>query len=296
MVGQLAHGQRQWVELAIVLAQEPELILLDEPAAGMTMTRSTRTAELIREINRPLAHRGRARHALHPHDRQNGDGVQPGPVLMEDTVEAMLRDQRVRDVYLGKQGRRHDARGRSTLHCRLRAHPGPGGVTLFGSSEGEFVGILGHNGMGKTTLLRTADGLPARHRRPRSVSTATTSPGARPPRARGGHRLSCRRGARSSRTLSVRDNLRMGCLRADSGRGRDRDRGGTRGFPAARSACLDRPGGALSGGEQQLLALARCLCGKPRMLLLDEPTEGIQPSIIEEIIETLQASARGAAA
>jgi branched-chain amino acid transport system ATP-binding protein/urea transport system ATP-binding protein len=50
---------------------------------------------------------------------------------------------------------------------------------------------------------------------------------------------------------------------------------------------LDRRGGALSGGEQQLLALARCLCMRPKLLLLDEPTEGIQPSIIEEIVETL---------
>ena len=49
------------------------------------------------------------------------------------------------------------------------------------------------------------------------------------------------------------------------------------------------PGGALSGGEQQLLALARCLCGAPRLILLDEPTEGIQPSIIDEIIDTLRA-------
>jgi branched-chain amino acid transport system ATP-binding protein len=50
---------------------------------------------------------------------------------------------------------------------------------------------------------------------------------------------------------------------------------------------LDRPGGALSGGEQQLLAIARCLCGTPRLILLDEPTEGIQPSIIDEIVEIL---------
>ena len=55
LVGQLAHGQRQWVELGIVLATEPDLILLDEPAAGMTHEEVDQTAELIREINRTKA-------------------------------------------------------------------------------------------------------------------------------------------------------------------------------------------------------------------------------------------------
>ncbi|KMO36759.1 ATP-binding cassette domain-containing protein [Methylobacterium aquaticum] len=104
MVGQLAHGQRQWVEIATVLAQEPELILLDEPAAGMTHEEVHRTAALIREINRT--------HALivvehdMPFIRMIAKTVtvfNQGRILVEDSVDAVLADRRVRDVYLGKQ-------------------------------------------------------------------------------------------------------------------------------------------------------------------------------------------------
>ncbi len=104
IVGQLAHGQRQWVEIAAVLAQEPDLVLLDEPAAGMTHEEVLRTAALIREINQT--------HALIvvEHDMQfirmiastvtvfNG-----GAILVEDDVERVMADPAVRDVYLGKQ-------------------------------------------------------------------------------------------------------------------------------------------------------------------------------------------------
>ncbi|WP_158811016.1 ATP-binding cassette domain-containing protein [Beijerinckia sp. L45] len=104
VVGQLAHGQRQWVEIATVLAQEPELILLDEPAAGMTHEEVQRTAALIKEINRT--------HALivvehdMPFIRLIAKTVtvfNQGRILMEDDVGKVLADERVRDVYLGKQ-------------------------------------------------------------------------------------------------------------------------------------------------------------------------------------------------
>ena len=104
LVGQLAHGQRQWLELGIVLAAEPELILLDEPAAGMTHEEVARTAELIREINRTRSL------IVVEHDMQfirmiasKVTVLDRGRVLVEDSMENILRHPTVRDVYLGKR-------------------------------------------------------------------------------------------------------------------------------------------------------------------------------------------------
>jgi ABC-type uncharacterized transport system ATPase subunit len=103
-VGQLAHGQRQWVELGLVLATDPELILLDEPAAGMTHEEVNKTAELVREINRTRAL------IVVEHDMQFIGMIakqvtvfNQGSVLVEDTVENIMRNPQVRDIYLGKQ-------------------------------------------------------------------------------------------------------------------------------------------------------------------------------------------------
>jgi branched-chain amino acid transport system ATP-binding protein len=158
------------------------------------------------------------------------------------------------------------------------------GITLS-VSAGEFVGILGHNGMGKSTLLRTLMGyLPMTGGEIifEGQSLRGLSPTAR---ARLGIGY-VPQGREIFPSLSVYENLRMGCVMAKQ------DESSTiksilADFPRL-ERLLDRPGGALSGGEQQLLALARCLCGGPKFILLDEPTEGIQPSIIEEMIETLQ--------
>ena len=150
--------------------------------------------------------------------------------------------------------------------------------------NGEVVGVLGHNGMGKTTLLRTLMGyLPAADGSIQFDGRDITrlSPTAR---ARLGIGY-VPQGREIFPNLTVAENLRMGGLRvADGGRASTAILAD---FPRL-ARLLDRTGGALSGGEQQLLALARCLCAQPRLILLDEPTEGIQPSIIEEMIETLR--------
>jgi branched-chain amino acid transport system ATP-binding protein len=154
----------------------------------------------------------------------------------------------------------------------------------FSVAEGESVGVLGHNGMGKTTLLKALMGfLPATSGEVRFGDADVT---AMEPyqRARLGFGY-VPQGREIFPALSVYDNLRMGCTR-ERGSEQDIIAPILEDFPRLKPL-LDRLGGALSGGEQQLLAMARCLCGKPHLVLLDEPTEGIQPSIIDEIVETL---------
>lgn len=153
------------------------------------------------------------------------------------------------------------------------------------SAANTCVGVLGRNGMGKTTLLRALMGeLPAMagslQFSGKELSQATAHQ-----RARAGIGY-VPQGRQIFPYLSVRENLRMGCVKDFASADATIDR--ILAYFPRLQRLLDQPGGALSGGEQQLLALARCLCGNPKIVLLDEPTEGIQPSICDEIIETLQ--------
>ncbi len=103
-VGTLAHGQRQWVEIAMVVASRPKLVLLDEPSAGMTIEETRRTAALIREVNRS------ASLIVVEHDmqfiRQIAHKVtvfHQGAILLEDSFERVVADPVVRAVYLGRR-------------------------------------------------------------------------------------------------------------------------------------------------------------------------------------------------
>ncbi len=104
LASQLPHGQRQWLELGLVLACDPQLMLLDEPTAGMTKQEVARTAEIIREIGRDRSM------IVVEHDMQfirmiasRVTVFHQGLILAEDTMDNILADERVRDVYLGKQ-------------------------------------------------------------------------------------------------------------------------------------------------------------------------------------------------
>lgn len=151
--------------------------------------------------------------------------------------------------------------------------------------DAECVGLLGRNGMGKTTMLRAIMGeLPAWGGKiTKSGKDLTKTPTQGRARAGIGY---VPQGKQLFKLLSVRENLRMGCVKDFSGSARQ-IREVLALFPRL-DRLLDRQAGMLSGGEQQLLAIARCLCGNPDLILLDEPTEGIQPSICDEIIDVLK--------
>ncbi len=145
--------------------------------------------------------------------------------------------------------------------------------------------ILGRNGVGKTTLLRSVIGLTPPRR------GAIIFKGSDITRMRVNQRARLGigyvpQGREIFPDISVIDNLRLGLVARSDGMTRVPDE--IFDFFPVLKLLVDRPGGLLSGGEQQQLAIARALCGNPELLLLDEPTEGIQPSVVEEIERILR--------
>jgi urea transport system ATP-binding protein len=150
-------------------------------------------------------------------------------------------------------------------------------------APGQMACLIGLNGVGKTTLLKTIIGL--LRQRSGSLLLAGEEVSALPPhrRARSGIGY-VPQGREIIPQLTVRENLLLGLEALPGGIGRHRhiDPLVFELFPVLETF-LARRGGDLSGGQQQQLAIARALLGKPRLLLLDEPTEGIQPSVVLDI-------------
>ena len=154
--------------------------------------------------------------------------------------------------------------------------------------QGEMVCLIGRNGVGKTTFLKTLIGL--LQQKSGSIEYDSTQLLKQPPyrRARNGIGY-VSQGRDIIPRLTVRENLMLGMEALPGGMGKNRhiDPFIYELFPILEEF-LNRRGGDLSGGQQQQLAIARALLGKPKLLLLDEPTEGIQPSIILDIERAVQ--------
>ena len=158
------------------------------------------------------------------------------------------------------------------------------GVSLRVAS-GELVALIGSNGAGKSTTLRTISGLLGR-RRGRSRSRVRTS---RPPRPIGSSPwgLALSRGSAIFGSLTVAENLRLGSVSRSDASGIAEDLEVVfELFPLLKER-TGQPGGTLSGGEQQMLAIGRALMSRPRLLLLDEPSLGLAPLMVERIFATI---------
>lgn len=156
------------------------------------------------------------------------------------------------------------------------------GVTLTVPATG-VTAVLGHNGAGKSTLLKGVIGLlrPAAGR----VVLHGDDISRRPAHARVGLGMAyVAQGQQAFGDLTARENLQLVADGRPDGAARTAEALDL--FPALRE-CLGRRAGLLSGGQRQQLAIARALVTSPRLLLLDEPTEGIQPSVVQQIEQAI---------
>lgn len=151
------------------------------------------------------------------------------------------------------------------------------------AADGSILALVGRNGVGKTTLLRTILGLTDRSEGEIILDGQDISDLATHQRAKLGIAY-VPQGRMIIPDFTIRDNILMGGFAAS----------GPRRIPEIVYELfpyfidnLDRPGGVLSGGQQQQLAIARALAAEPRILLMDEPTEGIQPNIVEQIEDSI---------
>jgi len=295
--GELPHVDRRLVEIARALATRPEVVLLDEPAAGLSAEDTDRLGAVLRRI----AGLGLAVLIIE-HDMQLVMGISDriyvldaGRLIAEGTPAEVQSNPAVRQAYLGEgefaavaarapeTGRRTEVLAVQNLTAGYGAAPVLEGVTLD-VREGELVALLGANGAGKSTLMRAIVGL---HRPLEgSVFFAGREIGHSDAHAiaRSGLTL-VPEGRQVFPELSVEDNLRLGAYgkpALDQARVEELFRL----FPKI-AALRARRAGLLSGGEQQMLALARGLAASPKVLLLDEPSLGLAPAIVNELFGAL---------
>lgn len=152
--------------------------------------------------------------------------------------------------------------------------------------EGEVLGVLGRNGMGKSTLIRVLAGLLNIRSGRLEVNGADLTRAPAHVRARHGIAV-VPQGRGVFAELSVTENLRLGSLAA-GGRVRQERLGEVLGYFPLLAERPNQRAGTMSGGEQQMLAIARAMMAEPRILLLDEPSDGIMPVLVQQIADNIR--------
>ncbi len=292
----LSYGGQRLVDLGIALATKPQLLLLDEPLAGLAAAERERVSNLVKTVaaNIPVLI------VEHDIDRVLGFSdhvtvMNQGEVLMSGGPDAVRADTRVQEVYTGSGTPAVSGRMTTALEDAPVILNASGINTYYDKSHilndaslkirtGEIVALLGRNGAGKSTFLKTLVGLvPAAVGRIEFDGEDIASLPAYEIARRGIGYVPQGRGLFSG--MTVAENLSLGRL----ARATEEYRGIVWSeeqifefFPVLKER-RNTAADYLSGGEQQMLSVARALSGDVRLLLLDEPFEGLAPAVIEEL-------------
>ncbi|MBA3478443.1 MAG: ATP-binding cassette domain-containing protein [Lautropia sp.] len=292
----LSYGGQRLLDMSLALASRPRLLLLDEPLAGLAAAERERVGNLIKSISTQLP----VLLVEHDIDRvfRIADAVtvmNDGQVLVDGTVEDARSSPRVQAVYIGAGAHSLAATvsaSTATAEVLLRLE---GVDTFYGKSHilravsfdvhrHEIVALLGRNGAGKSTLLKSIVGIAA----PRGGRISLA-----------GEQLVGESSARITRRgvsyvpqgrglfagMSVAENMELGRLRRRNGAGVHWNEEKIFAFFPRIKERWRSPADYLSGGEQQMVAVARALSGDTQVLLLDEPFEGLAPAVVEELFE-----------
>ena len=295
--GELSYGGQRLVDLGIALGSKPQVLLLDEPLAGLAAAERERVAGLIQNIaaNIPILI------VEHDIDRvlnfsKTVTVMNQGEVLMSDTPAAVPADIRVQQSYTGK--------GIPDVEHRRAVEGGAKGMpllrfegvnTFYGKShilhdatldvrEGEIVALLGRNGAGKSTLLKTLAGLVPSASGSIQYDSRDIARLAAPDIARAGIGY-VPQGRGLFAGLTVRENLALGRLarKTDGSTGVVWDEARIFDYFPRLNERMNVAADYLSGGEQQMVAVARAMSGNVKLLLLDEPFEGLAPAVTLEL-------------
>ncbi|MBA3775438.1 MAG: ATP-binding cassette domain-containing protein [Betaproteobacteria bacterium] len=301
-VSTLSYGGQRLVEIGIPLAAKPRVLLLDEPLVGLAAAERERIAALIQSLTPHMAI------LLVEHDMDRVfsladeiTAMNEGRVIAEGTPAEVRSDAEVQRVYLGSGGQRapsetHPAAttaGNDLLEVAvINTFYGKSHVlhdVSFAVREREVVALLGRNGAGKTSTFKSIMGI--NHPAAGNITLAGTRIEGMSPEAvaRLGIGL-VPQGRRLFAGLTVAENLALGALRYRSATAAgvhwDIERiFGV--FPRIRER-MHVKADRLSGGEQQMVAIARALSGNVRLLLLDEPFEGLSPALVDELFGAIE--------
>ena len=295
--GSLSYGGQRLLDMGVSVATKPRILLLDEPLAGLSVAERQRIGDLIKRLSADLP----VLLVEHDIDRvfQIADAVtcmNEGRVLIDGTVEDARSSPQVQAVYIGSgvaavasKPREAIAIGETVLAVKdVNTFYGKSHIlsdVSFDLGRHEILALLGRNGAGKSTLLKSIVGIaPAASGSIKLAGTELVGLTSAQIARQGIGFVPQGRGLFAG--MTVAENLELGKLRRRTGNGIHWETDKIIEYFPRIGERLKSPADYLSGGEQQMVAVARALSGDVRVLLLDEPFEGLAPAVVESLFES----------